>query len=52
MLLKKSLISPKEVEGIDRQLSKEIDQAFQFAEKSPFPDPAEISRHLYDEGAS
>ena len=36
-------------EKIDGQVDREVDEAFDFAERSPFPEPAELHMHVFDE---
>lgn len=48
-ILKESVISKNEIEKISKNILKEIEEAFEFAEKSPFPEHDDIFMHLYDE---
>jgi TPP-dependent pyruvate/acetoin dehydrogenase alpha subunit len=50
-LLKAALISKEQIEDIDQNIFKEIEAAFGFAERSPFPEEKEIFRDLYNECA-
>ncbi len=46
-LLKADVISKAEIEGIEQNILKEIEAAFEFAENSLFPGQEEFSKHLY-----
>jgi pyruvate dehydrogenase E1 component alpha subunit len=47
-ILKESMISKGEIERISKDILKEVEEAFEFAEKSPFPEQSDIFKHLYD----
>jgi len=36
-------------EGIEEEVGREVDEAFDYAERSPFPDLAELHMHVFDE---
>jgi len=48
-ILKKSVISKNEIEKISKSILKEIEEAFEFAEESPFPEQNDIFKNLYGE---
>lgn len=48
-LIQNSMISEKECENINKELLREIEEAFQFAEKSPFPETKTTFQHLFHE---
>jgi len=47
-ILKESIISKNEIEKIDKNTLKEIEAAFEFAEKSPFPEQDDIFKDIYN----
>jgi len=48
-LLAEKSIGPEDLDQMDRKIQEEIEEAFQFAEQSPFPDRQEAYKHLYQE---
>ena len=48
-LLNDSVISQNDIKNIEIELQNKVDEAFDFAEKSPFPDAKEIFTHVYCE---
>lgn len=47
LLIKNGILTKETAIKIDRAVSKEIDEAFDFARKSPLPDKREILKYLY-----
>jgi len=47
-ILKESIISKNEIEEINKNALKEIKEAFEFAEKSPFPEQDDIFKYIYN----
>jgi len=41
-----------EFEAIDGEVAAQVEQAHDFAEKSPWPDPASATRHVFSEVSS
>ncbi len=50
-LLRSSVVKRKDIETIDENISQEVEAAFEFAEKSPFPEKDDVFKHLYNECA-
>ena len=49
-LVRISAMLPVETrDTIDTEVDREVEEAFDFAERSPFPEPAELYRHVFDE---
>lgn len=46
-LLDSGLVSPSDLDGIDQRLAAEVDDAFDFARRSPLPDPATLLEHVW-----
>ena len=46
-LLDQGIIRRDDIEEMEANIQKEVDQDFDFAEKSPFPDPEEAFTGLY-----
>jgi len=46
-MLQNQTITSGEIVQMDEQLTSEVTGAFEFAETSPFPSPAEVSSHLF-----
>lgn len=46
-LLSHNVVSKKDVEKMEESIQREVDEAFAYAEESPFPDPREAFTHLY-----
>lgn len=42
-----AMLAPRARERIEREVLQEIDQAFRFAEESPFPPPADLSTDVF-----
>src|SRR2546428_8309836 len=49
VLLQDSLASEPELRGIDEEVKAAVMDAREFAEKSPWPDPATAATHVYHE---
>lgn len=47
MLLKKKIITQKEIDDIKKDISEEIKEAVAFAKNSPFPEPEEALKDVY-----
>jgi pyruvate dehydrogenase E1 component alpha subunit len=50
-LLSEGVATEAELEAIQAELEAAIDEAVEYAKASPWPDPAEIERYVYAEGA-
>jgi pyruvate dehydrogenase E1 component alpha subunit len=50
-LLSEGVATEAELEAIQAELQAAIDEAVEYAKASPWPDPAEIERYVYAEGA-
>jgi pyruvate dehydrogenase E1 component alpha subunit len=48
-LLAEKLVTKDDLEAIDRQVEQEIEDAVQFAEESPLPEPEELFNNIYVE---
>jgi pyruvate dehydrogenase E1 component alpha subunit len=48
-LTQQNLADPEELKAIDRKIQGVIDDAVQFAESSPEPDPSELYRYIFAE---
>jgi len=48
-LLKEKILSPEEIKKMETEIDKEIDEAFEFAQKSPLPKGEDIYLYLFDE---
>ncbi len=46
-LIKEKVLTKKDIEKIDAEVTKEIEEAAQFAEDSPEPDPDDLYTHIY-----
>ena len=46
-LLKQKILSESEMEKISKHVDKEIEEAVEFAENSPYPDPSEVAEDVY-----
>jgi TPP-dependent pyruvate/acetoin dehydrogenase alpha subunit len=46
-LIRNGLLDTKDIETMNSRISLEINEAFEFAENSPFPEPEEAFEHLY-----
>lgn len=51
-LLRDEIASAEELGAIDQAIADELDEAVDYAKASPWPDPAEIERYVYCEGAA
>jgi pyruvate dehydrogenase E1 component alpha subunit len=49
-LVKKKIADTKELDAMDKKVEKTIQEAVEFAEASPEPEPEELFRHIYAEG--
>lgn len=47
MLLKRNIVTKKEIEDVNGIIGEEIEKAFEFAKKSPLPEGSEILKYLY-----
>jgi pyruvate dehydrogenase E1 component alpha subunit len=47
ILLKENILTQEKIAHINETLDKEIDEAFEFAKKSPLPDKRELTKYLY-----
>jgi len=47
ILIKKNIITKKEIKEIGQKIEREIDGAFDFARKSPLPDKKDLADYLY-----
>jgi pyruvate dehydrogenase E1 component alpha subunit len=43
------LLTEEELKAMDEDVRREVDEAAEFAENSPFPDPSELYTHVYAE---
>lgn len=50
LLLEKKLLSKSEIEKMEKDISAEVGEAFEFAQSSPFPSEQDAYSHLYVEG--
>lgn len=41
------ICGPEEIEGIDQEIQKEVDEAIEFAKAAPFPKVSEVSLYVY-----
>lgn len=48
-LVKKGILGKERIREIEAKIEKEIGEAVEFAEKSPFPKPEEAFTHVYAE---
>jgi pyruvate dehydrogenase E1 component alpha subunit len=48
-LIEQNLTTPAELKEIDRKVSATVDEAVQFAENSPEPNPADLHRYIFAE---
>ncbi|MEW6386723.1 MAG: thiamine pyrophosphate-dependent dehydrogenase E1 component subunit alpha [Thermodesulfobacteriota bacterium] len=46
-LLQEGIIDPAWYDDLVRETDRELDAALKFAQESPFPDPAEVTKHVY-----
>ncbi|MCC7212275.1 MAG: thiamine pyrophosphate-dependent dehydrogenase E1 component subunit alpha, partial [Candidatus Brocadia sp.] len=46
-LMESQIAKKEELDGVDLQVKKEIEEAEAFAEESPYPEPEEVLRGLY-----
>ena len=46
---KEKFATEKQIEEIKKRVKKEVDEAVQFAEDSPYPDPSEIYNDVYEQ---
>lgn len=42
-------ISDSDLDAIDQEVKKEVDEAVDFAENSPYPDPSALYEYVYSE---
>ena len=50
-LLEAGVLTPEAVQELARRVAREVDEATDFAERSPLPDPSTLHRHVYAEPA-
>jgi TPP-dependent pyruvate/acetoin dehydrogenase alpha subunit len=43
-MLERSIVTPGEVEEIQRRVESEFDAGFEFAQASPFPEPGDVTK--------
>jgi pyruvate dehydrogenase E1 component alpha subunit len=48
-LLKHDLVRQEELDEIEKRIRQEIEEAVEFAESSPEPDPSELRRYIFAE---
>ncbi|MEM2370527.1 MAG: pyruvate dehydrogenase complex E1 component subunit beta [Candidatus Bathyarchaeia archaeon] len=48
-LFEKGVLTPELAEKIEKDIERELDEAIEFAEKSPFPEPDEVLKDVYGE---
>jgi acetoin:2,6-dichlorophenolindophenol oxidoreductase subunit alpha len=46
-LLGERICSPEEIESIDTEIQKEVDDAVEFAKAAPFPNASEVGQYVY-----
>lgn len=46
-VLERGLLSPQELEEVDRRVREAVEEAVRFAEESPYPDPSEVTSDVY-----
>ena len=51
-LMAEQMITPEENARMDQLIDKEVEEAFIFAEESPFPYPEEAYQNVYASGVS
>ena len=49
-LIEKGVISEEEAENLSKKVKKEVNEAFEYADQSPFPDPKEAFEDVYPGG--
>jgi len=49
-LTQRGVVSASDIDGIQKRINLEIDEAIQIAEKDPFPEPEDCLRDVYYEG--
>jgi pyruvate dehydrogenase E1 component alpha subunit len=47
ILLGKNIVTKEEIKKIGQNIDREIDEAFEFAKKSPLPDQKALTDYLY-----
>jgi TPP-dependent pyruvate/acetoin dehydrogenase alpha subunit len=43
-MLERSIVTPGEVEEIQKRIESEFDAGFEFAQASPFPEPGDVTK--------
>jgi pyruvate dehydrogenase E1 component alpha subunit len=51
-LKQQKMLTDEDIQSIDDEVTTEVEEAVRFAEESPEPDPAQLYRDVYDEGAA
>lgn len=46
-LVKKKIVTPKELKALEQKIEKEIEDAFIFAKTSPYPDQKEVMKYVF-----
>ncbi len=49
-MIKRKWADRESIEALHAEIRREVDEAVEWAEKSPFPDPSELCEGVYDEG--
>ena len=49
-LLEEEVVTTGQLEALDAEIEKELDEAVEFALASPWPDPTEITSYVYSSG--
>ena len=51
-ILEKKIINQQQIDILENDLNKIINEAFDFAKSSPLPDPSEVAKFIYKENAA
>lgn len=51
-ILEKKIINQEQIDTLENDLNKIINEAFDFAKSSPLPDPSEVAKFIYKENAT
>jgi pyruvate dehydrogenase E1 component alpha subunit len=46
------MVTDQDIERIDQEVTKQVEDSVRFAEESPEPDPKDLYRDVYAEGAA
>jgi pyruvate dehydrogenase E1 component alpha subunit len=49
---RQKLVSDQDLQQIDQEITAQVEESVRFAEESPDPDPSELYRDVYAEGAA